>query len=665
MRRLSRKLRLTLCEASTALTKRADGVDLISIDMFDTLRLRLVPPSAVERRAAEHLVAALSSKGYQPAWTADEVAAHRDRFRKRRERRRRWVEVEWLLTDWLAELAEDYGLDRAILRESGLSAELEAELELTTLAPDAPLLVKTARSMASTLVLTSDTSHQSDVLDALLGELAGSFDELNSSGELGLSKRRGGIFPYLEARHSVAPRRCVHIGDHWKPDLLRPMQARWKAIWIRRRDRRLSLAGGRTLRAPGAIQDRLKLMENALAAPPVPPTYPPLARLAYDTLAPLLCLLSLFRWRHFQRQRVDTVLFVARDAGVFLQAARLLRTALPESQVWRYVRLSRHALSLAHPADLLQSFRGLPGKIGKATVGEFLRQFALPQPLASQLLSRANLASTTPWSETSRAALAAQMKEDAEEIAAHQKAQRRMARLYLEQQVGGRLNGVVGIVDVGWSGTHQDALAAILHDAEAIVGCYLGVSAEGDAPTSKSLKVGLIRDDYRGHRFANAVDRMAGSVRLWEVVFQEPIGTVDRLEEGNDGMVEPILGDYRPSPATLAASEQIASGIASGVQARHDGVAALAAIAADWPDEALQTAASALSRRLSARPTRAWANALLAVDYDEGLAKGTIGLAGLRTNVAWYPGLLARHHLRPVQPLLEMAAEVAIALGIR
>ena len=85
----------------------------------------------------------------------------------------------------------------------------------------------------------------------------------------------------------------------------------------------------------------------------------------------------------------------------------------------------------------------------------------------------------------------------------------------------------------------------------------------------------------------------------------------------------------------------------------------------DWPDEVLQTAASSLSRRLSARPTRALANALLAVDFEEGLVKGTIGLAGLRTNVAWYPGLLARHHLRPVQPLLEMAAELAIALGVR
>jgi HAD superfamily hydrolase (TIGR01549 family) len=664
MGRLSRKFHLTLREASAALTRRAAGVDLVSIDLFDTLRLRLVPPSAVERRAAEHLVKELNTDDREGQPSVDEVVAHRQRFIRRRERHRRTAEVEWLLRDWLNALADDCSLNPRVLCECGRRAELDAELELTTLAPEAAKLVETARAVAKTLVLTSDTSHDYGSIRTLLGDLAPYFDALYGSGELGLSKRYGGIFAHVAATHSVDHRRCLHIGDHWKADYFRPLQARWQAIWARRTDRKVSLASPRLRRVSAPSRTQMNVIEHALAAPRCPVSMSPVFRLAYETLAPLACLFSLFRWRHFQRHRVETVFYIARDAEIFLQAARLLRPVLPESETWHYVHLSRRATSLAHTGDLLQSLEGLPGKMGKGNVGEFLRQFALPSSLVDELLAEASLGLADSWSPRARDNLARALTAHTPEIVALQHAQREMIGLYLTQQAEGHL-GVVGIVDIGWAGTHQDILAASPFAAESIVGCYLGVSDDGDASSARSLKYGLVRDDFRGHPHGNAVDRMAGSIRLLEIAFQEPVGTVARLAQADDHTIVPILVEGSPSTATLGAYQEISEGIRRGVLARRQGVAGLARVAAEWPDEVLQAAASALSRRLTARPTRAAATALLDVEFSEGIVSGSIGAASLRRGIAWYPGLLAKYRLRGLQPLLEAAAELALALGRR
>ena len=67
-----------------------------------------------------------------------------------------------------------------------------------------------------------------------------------------------------------------------------------------------------------------------------------------------------------------------------------------------------------------------------------------------------------------------------------------------------------------------------------------------------------------------------------------------------------------------------------------------------------------ISKKISTRPQRDIAKAILHLGYDEGVAagnKGAIsGVRGIKNGVAWYPGILSSIGLRWMTPILEVAA---------
>jgi hypothetical protein len=93
-----------------------------------------------------------------------------------------------------------------------------------------------------------------------------------------------------------------------------------------------------------------------------------------------------------------------------------------------------------------------------------------------------------------------------------------------------------------------------------------------------------------------------------------------------------------------------------GVRARVDGVGAIVHMCDGWSEEVFERAASGIARSLTIRPSRQLASSLLELIFDEGSASqtgGTIGIAGMRSGVAWYAGLLARYRLGLFHPVLE------------
>ena len=155
------------------------------------------------------------------------------------------------------------------------------------------------------------------------------------------------------------------------------------------------------------------------------------------------------------------------------------------------------------------------------------------------------------------------------------------------------------------------------------------------------------------------MDRTAGVLRLWDIVFREPIGSVEALDRSDSGAIVPRLSQIHPSARTVEACESIKRGLQSGLDDRLGGIRALDDVTIDLDE--LKVLGSLLSRSIVARPPAKLAQAILSLDFEEGAkgSKGSIGWAGLRNGVAWYPGLLSQSQLGPLHGSLERLVNLA------
>jgi HAD superfamily hydrolase (TIGR01549 family) len=636
-------------------------VSVVSLDVFDTLLLRMTRPSAVAEGAAHRLSGELRERfGWSP--TVAQIIEDRLDFVRASQSRRFGEESEWSVPDWLASLSERWDLDSETVRRVGIAAEIDAERHYNRLADQACKVVDAIKATGRRVVAVSDTSLTTTMLERLLTRFGLGFDAIFSSASLGLSKRKGGIFRAVEQDLGVAPRSILHVGDHWKADLIRPAGAGWRTLWLPRFRDTAPVRVGAVRRSDRTTGARIEAVGRALGATPAPQGEHPLFRLAYDALAPVLALFSIVQARFFRREGISVAFYMARDARAMFDVTEILRPSLrgfPES---RYAYLSRRSITLAHPDNLLQSIDGLPGKAGKATIRELLSPFDLPEAVVSKILERAGVRLQNRASEGRKARLVRALKSLECEIAQLQSEQRTLVRDYLHQIADGASMRRIGIVDTGWAGTVQAAVGAALDGTEIIRGCYLGVSGQGPKPTTRQRKFGLLRDDFRRPAHAKAIQQLAGVLRVWDVLLQEPVGSVLRLQRRINGEITPTLAPFaRPSESERLAQSAIRRGIRAGVEARVEGVRLLEDLSADWPDSIFEEAASALSLAIVSRPEREVARAIFQLTVEEGSAGGwqaSIGLAGLGTGVVWYPGLLATFRARGAQPLLELAADL-------
>lgn len=337
---------------------------------------------------------------------------------------------------------------------------------------------------------------------------------------------------------------------------------------------------------------------------------------------------------------------------------------LPGGYTCHYIRLSRKAIALAHPSDLMQNVIPLAGKMGRKNVGQWLGNFAVSPELYEQVLNRSGLTPSSAFGVSEILSLREACRSLRHEITAEQHIQKTLIRDYIRQQMGGRIPKRVGIVDTGWACTTQDTIRSLLDEAELLSGIYFGVSRQGQFPQKRNLKYGLLRDDFRRVPHHNPVEASAGAVRMWDTLLREPAGSVLRLErKGTDEVIAKQEPMREIGTAELTAADMIRTGIRDGLEARRKGVAGLVAIADQITDRDFEIAATTIARNISTRPNRKIAAAIIRMGFDEGSASGkagTIGLNGLIDGVAWYSGILSSIGLRWTAPFLELFARMAL-----
>ncbi len=636
------------------------AVKVISFDIFDTLLWRQSSAATVGFQATGQLLESLSSRGYvlEPI---DVLWNERKHFAKGREDHCRSTGVEWCIDEWFDWLAFEFDIDPDVVRSDGTQAELLAEQRSTFLAPAALQTIASLRQMNYELIGISDTFLSPTALSTLLSSKNIVLDHVFASTETRSSKRHGPLFDHVLQTLAREPAELLHIGDNWKADYVRPLQRGIRALWVPRPQRTSPLPGWlRRGVAPKLVEDAQRLVQS-LEAPELAAGTHPMYRLGYQSLAPLLCISSLWQWRKFQELNITSALYLAREGELFKQAYDLLDEALPSSPTRHYVHLSRRAVSLAHPRDLLSGVEGLAGRSGKKYVGDFLDQFALPTDFVTSLLQDSKLTLTTVLTPNVRQKLRRTMAKLSSHIEELRRDNKTILQDYLKTFIGTELDERIALIDTGWGGTIQDTVRSALDESRFLAGLYLGVFSHGQAPTSHNEKAGLLFDEFKMAPWSGHLHRSAGILRLWEVLFSNMEGTTRALECDSVGRVVP----RHETPCVRTAQQhallqQLRAGAHEGVNARLDAVASIAACGPSWSSMTLELAASSIARELACRPDRAVAGFLLTLRYEENAAQGrlsSLDLRGIGAGVAWWPGILAYYGLGCLHTPLELFAQ--------
>lgn len=120
-----------------------------------------------------------------------------------------------------------------------LLLEIETNYETGAVSPDLRVvaLALRAREFGKRVILVSDmymgASTIANILDGHdLGQLA---DAIYVSSEIGLTKRHGGLFPYIIEHENRPASGYFHLGDNRHADLLSARRLGWVAAWRPRR----------------------------------------------------------------------------------------------------------------------------------------------------------------------------------------------------------------------------------------------------------------------------------------------------------------------------------------------------------------------------------------------------------------------------------------------
>jgi len=203
------------------LTGPLDTIDLISVDVFDTLLLRGTECEKARYRA----IATLASKRLHDL--GHEVSPSllwRSRLQCI-DPAYRAVEIFRPAGD--VPLAHFHRLQGALLgldaAASAALAEAEIETERRHLAPNRPLIEQLTRlsECGKRVVAVSDTYFSGAAIEHLLGEVAPAHPiaRVYSSSDAGLTKRSGELFTFVADAEGVAASRVLHCGDDPHSDI--------------------------------------------------------------------------------------------------------------------------------------------------------------------------------------------------------------------------------------------------------------------------------------------------------------------------------------------------------------------------------------------------------------------------------------------------------------
>jgi predicted HAD superfamily hydrolase len=563
-------------------------VDAVSFDVFDTLFVR---PLTDPEDLFDAIGAAHGIEDFRPI----RQEAQRQAFRVMLDEQRGEITLAGIY-DCLPALAAP----AEALRETETALELEATLPNREMVELYRELVDAGR----TVVLTSDMYFQADFFEALLARHGLPKVPLFISADCNMTKRdRGALFDHVARTLGLPPNRILHIGDNKASDVVKAAERGFRTFHYdepRRPPRRKGISGAESL-GRGLI--------------PISPEEVPegsLHELGFLYGGPAAT--GFLDWiaAQAERDRIDHILFVARDGHALQQLAAIRREAgqpLPPSS---YLLGSRVAFTLAAMNDrnFAQYLPFLTSGATDLAPDELLVRVGVPAP-AEHVLADLGLAGTRVRTEPQQAVVDLLDAMRPEILKVARRNRRGLFRHLLSLGLTGGER--VAFVDIGWNGTTQEAFEQALSgllDLK-VTGYYLCLT---DSPTCAERRRqitmrALVEPSAVPQDFLRAIYR---NRTMAEFFFSAPHGPVIGYRDGRDG----------PVPIEDAGRVE-APGIEAAVRETMQGMTGFAERYADFRDRL----------RLGTDPFG------LAMPFLEFVAEGTWNahphLAGLRNFDSW------------------------------
>lgn len=267
-----------------------------SFDLFDTLMFRMVPHPAMIFDTAER-------------WYHAKYHQHIHQFRLKREyaenEARHLSNKEITLKDIYKRLPLS-----SVDKERMMS--LECDCEVANCIPNT-IMVDIANHCfqeGKTIIITTDMYLPRETIVRILNKIGVPFHFLFTSGEEGVTKRSGKLFPVILDKLQIRADELIHMGDDDNNDIIQPHN-----IGIRTTKRLVSLT----------------------------PNHPALS-IGYNILGPFMASFSLWLHRVKEEEKLDKLYFIARE-GYFMKVA--YEALFPEEKhLCRYIHLNKNLLRL-------------------------------------------------------------------------------------------------------------------------------------------------------------------------------------------------------------------------------------------------------------------------------------------------------------------------------
>jgi FMN phosphatase YigB (HAD superfamily) len=552
MRKLGRKLLIQVFGGRSfeAMNDaRMRRVDLLTVDVFDTLVTRLVyHPADVFKLADVVLRREGIIRADLPPWS--EV-----RSRAEDEVRKASIHEEVRLSeiyDWLL----NSGHVPSGKIDAAMGVELMLERALSRPITSMVNCVNQVISTGGAVVAVSDTYFSASEVRGLLDQAG--VDKartgLVTSADKRLTKRTGTLFRSMLPEWLRAGRNRLHVGDNFESDFLRARLAGMQAApflsgkpSLREKALHKSLEGQPLLQSVVAGSARATRLGGTFADKH--------AQAVWDISAtmtgPLLFTFVAWSLSEAVRKGVRRLYFFARDGEILMKIAAELQPILAPGVECRYLYVSRKSLHLPAVTEFgeAQNEWIFDGALGSSLRTFLARLDLTPEAYLALLGSDSPVARHDPDLPLTEE-LVEEIKRSTEQASVRQlildraTTRRRDCLAYLTQE--GMLDGgPIGVVDIGWRGRLQRSISIIVSTQDPAVsdrlsGYYIDLDVVPTDAGTFTRFAGLCPEETFS---------WAGRASIFEVLCSAHHGTTVGYERDSAGVMQPILASPRNAEA--------------------------------------------------------------------------------------------------------------------
>ena len=608
----------------------AVDVDLVSIDVWDTLIDRNRPADAAKTATARRILLSQNQVPGVAGLGVFEITSLRVQVESQLSAADPSGEYE--LRDVIDAVLERLGCESETAR-SRLSLALAAEEVNDEIKWSIPRdeVVALWRNVEGPSVLISDFYMTSEQLSKVVRDVTGVDAELHVSVDSGSSKRVGGqLFDQVRLEKGVVPERHLHIGDNEISDVERQVEKGGLSILVPR-DGSHPPPGAFTasnLESCWAELDR----QLASLSDDSTDQY----RKAGQELAPFAVVLVASAIEEAHRSGVDRVHYLSRE-GSFLRAIHqkvepILSPGHLESVQGVHLEVSRRStFGASLEVPLRDSFHRMWSMYSRQTVAAMLTSIGMVPEEQLTHLDAVGLRPETMLSDASNDPRVAELLESPGfimEVTSHVDRSRDLLRDYVQGRT--TITDPFVLVDIGWRGTIQDNLVRAL-EIEHSTGVYFGLFPFLNAQPAGSRKIGVAFDGNRGEEF-NFAEPPAVLERPWTADIPS---TVSYRREGDS-----VLPVHEIEPGSVS----------TGIQSFQTGTIEAASCVAEWivgmgfSTETLGPEIQARARKLWSHPPTGVADIWFESDHDDTFgAMNEVGFSKPRPDRTWYQGELRDH----------------------